>query len=424
MPSGPIMPKEWPLASELMTSDPITADVSDTLSKALGTMRSKRIHEIPVLRQGKLAGMVTYDALGRRHTLTISTKLEHVMVLPPTLPPDMPFPAIAEKLLASGRRAGCVVDPRNGKLLGIVSRTDLVRVIPTLPRLAEHGVIEIMSPANISIRDDEPCRTLTAHLRELEEHPLPVVDGGRTLVGSVSLTDVGNAFFRPMEGGKRDPGVETYPLDALVRSIMTRPALTIARGATAGDAAKLMARNRASGLFVTDGGVPLGLVSQGDLLGLAVRHAPSTDGVYIQISGLSAGTDPMLVTDLDGVLGKGLKRIAKADEPRMLSVHVTTHPTRGMGSMTIEVRLHGQSRIYNASRTDYNLLKAAADVMSELERQVRGIKEGARDQVRAHPRRMVASENAELLSEPDLEQKLPDSMRNPSTSSRSGGRRT
>lgn len=418
------MPKEWPLASELMSSDPITADVSETLSKALGTMRSKRIHEIPVLRHGKLAGMVTYDALGRRHTLAISTKLEHVMVLPPTLPPDLPYPAIAEKLLASGRRAACVVDPKNGKLLGVLSRTDLVRALPGLPRLAEHELSEVMSPANLTIQDDEPCRSLTSHLRELEEHPLPVVDRERRLVGSVSLTDVGNAFFRPMEGGKRDPGVETTAADALVRSIMTRPALTIGRRATAGEAARSMTKNRASGLFVTDGGVPLGLVTQTDLLSLAVRHAPPTEGVYIQISGLAAGTDPTLVSDLDAVLSKGLKRIARAEEPRMLSVHVVSHPTKGLGAMTIEVRLHGPSRIYNGTRTDYNLLKAAADVMEELDRQVRVAKEGARDQGRAHSRRVVSSAQAELLTEPELELKIPESLRTPASRSRGRGRRS
>lgn len=419
------MPDEWPLASELMTSDLITADVDDTLSSALGLMRSKRIHEVPVLRQRKLAGMVTYDALGRRHTLALSTRLEHVMILPPTLPPSLPLPAIAEKLLASGRRAACVVDPRTGKLLGIVSRTDLIRALPSLAELAQHRVSDVMSPANVWVGADEPCRALVAHLRELEEHPLPVVGPGRKLVGAVSLTDVANTFWRPMEGGKRDPGMETVQSDALVSSIMTRPALTVSRQASAGEAARAMTKNRASSVFVADGESLVGIVSQADLLGLAVRHAPATSGVYIQISGLAAGSDPTLVTDLDAVLSKGLRRIARAEEPRMLSVHVVTHAAQGAGSITFEARLHGPTRIFNASRTDYNLLKAAADVMEELERQVRGVKEGERERVRAHPRRAVPSETSELLSDPELEQKLPETLLSaPSPTTRPRSRRT
>ena len=417
------MPKEWPVASELMSADPITAEVHDTLSKALGLMRSKRIHEIVVLRQGKMVGMVTYDALGRRHTLTLSTKLEHIMVLPPTFPPDLPFPEIAEKLLASGRRAGCVVDPKRGTLLGVVSRTDLVRALPGLPKLAEHLVSEVMSPATQQVGADEPCRTLVSHLRELEEHALPVLDRDHKLVGSVSLSDVANAFWRPMAGGKKDPGLETTPEDAQVQSIMTQPPLTLTRTTTAGEAARMMLKGRSSSVFVTERQSLLGRVSQADLLSLAVRHSPEASGVYIQISGLAAGTDPTLMTDLDAVLSKGLKRIARAEEPRMLSVHVVSHPTRGLGAMTIEVRLHGQSHIFNASRTDYNLLKATADVMEELERQVRGSKEGARDRVRGHARRFVPSESAELLGDPEVDGKLPESLQGVPSSARPRSRR-
>jgi CBS-domain-containing membrane protein len=414
---------EWPLASELMTPDPITADLNDTLSSALGIMRAKRIHEIPVLKDRKLTGMVTYDALGRRHTLTLSTKLEHVMILPPTLSPSLPFPGIAEKLLASGRRAGCVVDDRNGKLLGIVSRTDMVRVLPNLPRLAEHLVSEVMSPTNVLIRADDACRSLVSHLRELEDHPLPVMNREHRLVGAIGLTDVGNAFWRPMEGPMH-PGTNTAPADALVESIMTRPALTVSRGATAGEAARLMTKNRVSSVFVVDGDRLMGIVAQADLLSLAVRHAPSEEGVYIQISGLGSEADPTMVSDLDAILSKGLKRVARAEAPRMLTVHVASHASQGMGSMTVEARLHGQTRIYNASRTEYNLLKAAADVMEELERQVRGVREGERERERSRSRRSIPSDASEVVADDALEQKLPDSMQGRrATGSRAGPRR-
>jgi CBS domain-containing protein/ribosome-associated translation inhibitor RaiA len=412
------MVDSWPLASEMMSSDPITADVSETLSHALGTMRSKRIHEIPVLRDGKLVGMVTYDALGRRHTLSFSTKLENVMVLAPTVPPGLPYPQVAEQLLSSGRRAACVVDPRNGKLLGVVSRTDLVRLLPTLPELADHLVSEVMSPATLQIRAEDSTRDVLAHLRELEEHPLPVIDHRKRLVGAVGLWDVGNALWHTSESGQKDFGESTNrKVYASIESIMSRPALTVERGATVGEAAKLMTRNRASTVFVSEGDSAMGIVSQIDLLGLAVRHAPPSDSVYIQISGLGASADPTLASDLDAVLSKGLKRIARAETPRMLSVHVVPHAANGLGSITVEARLHGPHRIFNASRTDFALLKASAAVMEELERQVRGNKEGQRERGRSQPRSQRAEEAAEVFADPDLDRKLPESL----SSTKSGG---
>ena len=84
------MAERWPIARDLMTPKPITLPHDAQVSSALGLMRSKKIHEIPVLRAGKLAGVVTFETIARRSNLPLSTKVEHLLVLPPVLTPTPP----------------------------------------------------------------------------------------------------------------------------------------------------------------------------------------------------------------------------------------------------------------------------------------------------------------------------------------------
>src|SRR5690242_18162103 len=106
------MESSWPVARDLMTPDPITIPPEAPLSHALGTMRTKHIHEIPVLKGKRLVGMITFESIARRSNLPLSTKVEHLMVLPPVVEPDTSYPEIVEQLLAAGMRAAPVVGRR------------------------------------------------------------------------------------------------------------------------------------------------------------------------------------------------------------------------------------------------------------------------------------------------------------------------
>ncbi len=63
------MESAWPLAREMMTPQPLTLTPDDPLSHALGTMRQKGIHEMPVLKGKLLLGMITFESIARRSNL-------------------------------------------------------------------------------------------------------------------------------------------------------------------------------------------------------------------------------------------------------------------------------------------------------------------------------------------------------------------
>ncbi len=405
------MPSSWPTAAELMTPRPVTLPVDAPVSTALGLMRSKKFHEVPVLRGSRLVGLVTFEAIARRVTRPLSTKVEHLLILPPLLSPTTPYPEVAEELLSSGLRAAPVVGAR-GELVGLVSRSDLVRALPglgPLVRAERTRVDELASPASTVVRENDLCRNLVGQIRLLEEHPLPVVDRKGRLVGAVGVADLGAVLWRPVQGGKRDPRSAHTALDVEVSSIMRAPPVTVPAGTDVASAARRMARENVSSVFVVENERPVRVLSQSNLLGLVVaRGRPSRgparlEDVYVEITGLRGSADPALFADIDQVVSRGLKRITRSARPRLLSLHFAPHATHRTSDVTVEARLHTDASIFYASHTGWNLLAGVAGLLEELESQTRRASEHRRRGPAA--RRAVEAEE-EPLDDPVLEQRI------------------
>lgn len=395
-----------------MTAHPVTLPHDALISTALGLMRSHRFHEIPVLRNTRLIGMLTIESIARRGRWSLSSKVENLLIVPPLILPTTPFPEVAEQLLATGMRGAPVVG-RRGELLGIISRTDLVRALPGLAVFRSGGptVEEIARSAGEAIREDEQCRNLISQLRLLEEHPLPVVNRKGRIVGAVGIADLGEILGRPIAGGKRDARANRTTLEVEVGSIMHSPPITIPLGASAVEAAQLMTQEEVSSVFVVEDGRPTRIVGQADLLSLAVaraRPAPSRDGienVYVEITGLRGSADPGLLAEIDGGVAKALRRIARYIRPTLLTLHFSPQGTHRTNDLTVEARLFTENgRIYYASHTGWNLMAGVAGLLDELTAQVRRAEESPRGKGR---RRGLPPETEDVTSEdPDLEAKI------------------
>ncbi|HKV90307.1 MAG TPA: CBS domain-containing protein [Thermoplasmata archaeon] len=392
------MPVEGPSARDLMTPRPITLSTDAPLSRALGIMRDNSIHEVPVLRNNRLVGMVTFESIARRINLPLTTKVEHILVLPPLISLATSYAEVAEQLLATGLRAAPVVG-KKGELLGIISRTDLVRAFPDIAEVSEHLVEEVSSSPGLLIRENAPCGSLFHQIRLLEEHPLPVVDRRGKLVGAVGVEDLGRVLWRPMAGGKKDAARPGNALDIEVGSIMNAPAVTVAHGTKTGAAARLMTRQRISSVFVVDDGKPTGVVSQTDLLGLAVgtptEGTESVEDVYVQIHGLRGSGDPSTLTEIDRLVAKALRHIARNAKPVLLSVHITPQGSHRAGDATVQARLHTDTGVFHASETGWNFFAAVQQTLDDLVAQTRRDREGRRSvRRRAGKGRAEADETA------------------------------
>ena len=106
----------------------------------------------------------------------------------PTLRPERPMRECVV-LLAEKRGTVAVVDDR-GSLLGVVTAGDLTRLMERSEAFLEIPVGEVMTTAPKTTTPDELAG---AAVRVMEQHgimALPVLDGGRRVVGMVHLHDL------------------------------------------------------------------------------------------------------------------------------------------------------------------------------------------------------------------------------------------
>ncbi|HTP54711.1 MAG TPA: CBS domain-containing protein [Thermoplasmata archaeon] len=406
------MPAAWPTANDLMSKRPATLPHDAPVSRALGLMRSRGYHEVPVLRKSHLIGMITVESIARRVRRALETKVEHLLILPPLVTPATTYPEIAEMLLAAGLRAAPVVG-RRGELLGIVSRSDLVRELGRVP-LFDKGrlpaVEEVSRPPSLTVRENDLCRNLVDQIRLLEEHPFPVVDRKGRLVGAVGVKDLTEVLWRPTVGGKRDARAVSTALNVEVGSIMHRPAVTVPNGTDAIAAARRMTEENVSSVFVVEDGRPTRVLSESDLLGLIVARSrpaqgrPRVEDVYVEITGLRGAGDPALIAEIDQLVARGLARITRYSHPSLLSLHFAPHATHRTNDLTVEARLHTDDGIFYATHTGWNLMAGVSGLLEDLAGQTHRVHEAARQRARRRGRSDVEEESS--IDDPDLEQKI------------------
>jgi CBS domain-containing protein len=123
-----------------MTRDPVCISPDDTLAKAKELMDAGRFRRLPVLEYGKLVGIITERDLRQHWSYLDSTKVGSAMTPDPvTITPRTTAEDVARLLLL--HKIGGVPVVENGKLVGIVSTSDLLRALLNVVRAAE-GVLD------------------------------------------------------------------------------------------------------------------------------------------------------------------------------------------------------------------------------------------------------------------------------------------
>jgi len=191
-----------------------------------------------------------------------------------TATPDTPVDELAR--LMNGRRISGVPIVDAGRLVGVVTRTDLIQLGAfqagrrwTTPAmvLPRRRAAEVMTVDPVVITPTAPLRLAGRLMSDRGIHRLFVV-GESGLVGVICAVDLAAAV--------RDARIET-PLS----EVMTQPILSVDVHAPISGAIDLLAHVPVTALIVTEHGGPIGTFSQDDVL--ACRDLPRStpiDTVY------------------------------------------------------------------------------------------------------------------------------------------------
>ena len=144
----------------------------------------------------------------------------------------------------------------------------------------------------VSVSPNTPLLQVHRLFVEAEIHGAPVLEDDGSLVGVITTTDLVRAIEEEHESGIvqtdyfRDilpysvPDWAGGPEDlqdrleqSQVEDAMTREVATISPDAPVGEAARLLRENKIHRLFVTEGGVLVGVISAFDLLAIVEKSA-------------------------------------------------------------------------------------------------------------------------------------------------------
>ena len=354
--------------SDFMTSDIIWASPDDELGEVLGRMKTHDVHEIPVGTRGKLGGIVTMRELMKRHALPPSTKVSTVVTQVPEVTPDTTLPEAAEMLITTGFRALPVV--RKRKVVGIISRTDLVRALLENDTLSGLALRDFMTPNPQGVAEEETVDRAVHVMQSLGERSIPVLDKHRHLRGAVGMKDVVDLFAQPKvrkQLGDYAPRRDKVEIE--VKSVMRTPAVTIGTDSDLHRAAERMVKENVSSVFVLEQDELVGIVTKLDLMhflaGLREREQ-----LFVEISGLESEPSESF-DEIYATVQKEMRRIAQLVTPRTLSLHIQKYkPDGDRWKYSIRCRFQTTHQMYYANHFDWDLHLALKDLLETLYKRI------------------------------------------------------
>ena len=119
------------LISRLMTNSPVTVSPRDTLQAAMSLMERGKFRRLPVVEGEKLVGIVTDRDIRAPQGYLQSTRVTAAMTADPmTVTPKQTVEDAARLMIA--HKIGGLPVVEDGKLLGVVTTTDVLRAFLSL----------------------------------------------------------------------------------------------------------------------------------------------------------------------------------------------------------------------------------------------------------------------------------------------------
>jgi len=256
--------------SEVMQPYSTFVSPSDFITRARSLMRDSGLRTLPVVKDGKLAGIIT-----TRHIMRVTSTRSNVpvsgLMIPPRLTstPDESLAKIAEDIVDFEVSMAPVVKSRSDQtLVGVVRLEDILRYIAKAPLSSKLKIGEIMSKKVVGCSPDDDIPRIWTLMEETKYSGLPVTRYDKRkhiteVIGVVTRSDIirSGATRMSEESGKgrvkRSPSVE---------SIMRTPPIVASPGMPVAEAIDLMIKRNVGRLPVVEGGALVGIVARSDIV--------------------------------------------------------------------------------------------------------------------------------------------------------------
>ena len=268
------------LIKQIMVSrNLLTVAENDRLAVAAQKMVWGRLRHLPVIRRDEVVGVLSErDILDRRSSgepvAWEDELVGNVMTSSPAVTVPAEEVAHAAAPMAS-RKIGCLPVVQHGRLVGMVTTTDLLGVAVTHlfgrpPRL-RRPVREVMRAEVFSVREDQSVMEAVDLMASRRLRHVPVVDDQGHVVGMLGDRDIRGSLGDPAEVAESWPGGAGEIKVALV---MTSAPIVVRADAPLSEAIELLLGRRIGALpVVDDAGRLTGILSYVDVIRALQRIA-------------------------------------------------------------------------------------------------------------------------------------------------------
>jgi CBS domain-containing protein len=266
---------------DIMKSNVLTVGEDDALSVAQSILAWAGVRHLPVLRQGRLTGILSdRDILSYRagpaagrdwRSATVQAAMHPA---PQTAHPDDSLTEVAGRMAAA--KIGALPVVEQGKLVGIITTIDVLAgevrdaMAPATHPSASAG--DAMTPDPVTARSADSLLEAAAAMAEHRVRHLPVVNVEGAVIGVLSEQDVRAVIGDPVDFMRaRETRVD--PGRLRVGDVMSHPPVTVSSDAPISELAPLFADRTINALPVLDSdGKLVGMLSYVDALRSLAGH--------------------------------------------------------------------------------------------------------------------------------------------------------
>jgi CBS domain-containing protein len=353
---------------DVMTKNVVSISPDSHLSQALGLMKKHNIHQLAVMSNDALYGMLELKKIVSRDFDITTAKVASLAANVPSIDANASLESAVELLLRSGVRALPVTDA--GRVAGIISETDIMKIAKQFVKGLNQTAKEIVTPAECLAKGDNYGR-LKRLMSEKNISRFPVVEGNN-VVGVVSTMELikileGKGTMEARGGKLQEAGTkEKLRLDETQLGAIMRTAAAVSGDSMISDVISLLKSNEEV-IVQTEGG--FGIITPKDILELFA--AVPKKQLYVQITGMHEESIEFQVK-MDQALSEFVHKISRmVTEIEYLVVHVEKMHKQGTKQKySIRARFKAPIGFFVVHSWGWKPLDVIQEVFRNLEQEV------------------------------------------------------
>ncbi|MGC8609613.1 MAG: CBS domain-containing protein [Thermoplasmata archaeon] len=344
--------------SEIMTENPVIIDAEETFSKAMSKMSETGIHQIPVLDDKKYIGMISYSDLLKKRSIQVKSKISNFATSTPVLQADDDV-LKAVKLIKDNSLSAIPVF-KNNRLVGIVSRTDVVKNIDKIADVKDIQAFQIMTSDPVYVNEDDTIDEAFDDMKMLNQSEIPVVNKNEELSGIISINSIISVLFRDKEKIKYGGYAEKEKVEITCASVMDNP-VSVDRYADIKTIATTMAEHRIHLIPVTDSRKIIGIVDYNDIID--VVKTENKEGILIEVSGLDVYDDDLYSAIFD-TSDRFLQKFSKITgiTQGKLHIQVMKYKTQGAVKYSVRTRISAPPLFMAQNGAGWNFVNVLSEI--------------------------------------------------------------